>query len=154
MPTSECAIAEILYSGVRTRCVRTKVPTLLCSAFLIASTAAAQNLSKVEKLAGSCHKGDQKACAELNTLAKTARQDYVRAEAVKSVKDQALLEDIVRTDESLSVCEAPVGSLTDQTVLADLAQTHRYGAADPGDTPSHRSSRVGQNRHERRKLSW
>jgi len=50
----------------------------------------------------------------------------VRIGAIENITDQAVLAEIVRTDESIPVRLAAVKALTDQAVLADIAKNDEY----------------------------
>ncbi|MGO9093761.1 MAG: hypothetical protein ACLQGV_00920 [Bryobacteraceae bacterium] len=108
-------------------------------ALLFASLLVAADPNDVNRFAGDCAAGDQKACGKLKAairkltdqalLAKIALESQyasARQAAVLKLTDQSLLVKIALQDQQANVRQAAVDSLNDQALLATLAIQSKY----------------------------
>ncbi len=102
--------------------MRCKSSSLLVLLFLLSSASEAG--PNVEKLARECAAGKQKGCLELARVARTDKDERVRAQAAALLADGQALAEIARTDLSPRARQAALANqrLTDQAVFAALAK--------------------------------
>jgi len=82
----------------------------------------ADGYEKIAKLCPKSKAGDKKACAKLAKIAGSNGFDLMRRDAVECITDQAVLAKLVM-DDSVYVRDAAMKKLTDQVLLAKIANS-------------------------------